>query len=343
MKVNMKITKLNLNVMIAVVLTLSLGGSAVAQLAPSAMAKTAVLTGNENGLRTARPLVDLSARTTIYFTGAKKTIDLANDPHVEQGKDLDLKTNQAASHQGNLYTFNLGVLATREYGDLGTTLDAYAIMSGPGGIAGDDILFQPNVQVVNKVFAVNLAIGSNVLTFTIDPYQKTPESNENNNTFTVTINVERIAPPIRIPKKIDLTTQGKIYLFADQHAKKIDYGKDLLVQANATVTVHGSQALKCFPPPGGIGTCNYIVGIVGVKLNRVDQRAQTEFDASINGKKIYAIGFDMIEGVSTQEAKLELKLQPGHNQVLFRIDPTNVIVEEDETNNYFMVDFNVVP
>ena len=132
--------------------------------------------------------VDLSSRRAIYLTGKKSVIDLKNDKYVAAGGTIKVKKSDAISCAGNKCTYGLGTIAFRN----GTTtaMKTYGQFSGKASTAGNTILFQDNETTKQHVLPVELAVGANVVTFTIDPENKIAETNENNNNFSVTIIVE---------------------------------------------------------------------------------------------------------------------------------------------------------
>lgn len=131
--------------------------------------------------------VDLSMRRAIYVTGKKSVIDLKNDSYVAAGETKRFRKAQAASCAQDKCTFNLGIIATRTGGG---ALSTYGLFSGKFGLVGNGIVFSAGNISRQQVLPVELAVGSNTVKFEIDPYKKTAETDENNNSFTVTIIVE---------------------------------------------------------------------------------------------------------------------------------------------------------
>jgi hypothetical protein len=132
--------------------------------------------------------VDLSIRRAIYITKSKTSIDLKGDRYVDENRNITLNKRQAESCQGNNCTFNLGVIAIKSGGP--STLSTYGQYTGAFGIVGNTITFAANESTKQQVLPVALAVGKNIVTFTIDPQKKIPETDEANNSVTVTIVVE---------------------------------------------------------------------------------------------------------------------------------------------------------
>ena len=133
--------------------------------------------------------IDLSSRRAIYLTGKKSVIDLKNDKYVAAGGTIKVKRSDAVSCSGNKCTYGLGAIAFRN----GTTtaMQTYGQFSGNTfGIVGNTISFQNNETTKQHILPVPLTVGTNVVTFTIDPKNKVAETNETNNSFAVTIVVE---------------------------------------------------------------------------------------------------------------------------------------------------------
>jgi hypothetical protein len=133
--------------------------------------------------------IDLSSRQAIYLTGKKSVIDLKTDKYVAAGGAIKVKRSEAVSCSGNKCTYGLGAIAFRT----GTknALQTYGQFSGKTiGIVGNTISFQNNETTKQHLLPVDLVVGANVVTFTIDPQNKIAETNETNNGFNVTIIVE---------------------------------------------------------------------------------------------------------------------------------------------------------
>lgn len=144
---------------------------------------------------------DLSMRTALYFTGAKTDkIDTATDKYVNKGGTMELKTNQAVGCDGDVCEFNIGFIAFGERAGGSGELSTYGLFTVENGSSvGNTILFADKEQIKQGVHKVKLKIGLNKVTFAIDPYNKTDEAREDNNTFSANFNVTK--PTIRIPGK----------------------------------------------------------------------------------------------------------------------------------------------
>jgi hypothetical protein len=131
---------------------------------------------------------DLSMREALYFTGANATsINLSKDVYVAKGSTLNLSAELAKTCEKNTCEFNVGFIGFRS-GNLNAALSSYGLISVEGaGLVGNTVLFASSETTKQMVLPVKLKLGLNRITFTIDPYKKTPESNERNNTFTVSV------------------------------------------------------------------------------------------------------------------------------------------------------------
>ena len=131
---------------------------------------------------------DLSMREALYFTGSNaSTIDLKNDKYVAKGATLNIPAELAKSCEKNTCEFNVGFIGFRS-GNLGTALSSYGLISVEGGgLVGNTVYFAASEATKQAVHPVKLKTGMNRITFTIDPYKKTPETNERNNTFSVNV------------------------------------------------------------------------------------------------------------------------------------------------------------
>ncbi len=146
-------------------------------------------------------LLDLSMRDALYFTGAKTDkIDLKNDKYAVKDGTMELKKSQATSCDGDTCDFNIGFIAFRS-GNVNGELSSYGLLQvEKGGLVGNTVYFASGEKTKQGVLPLKLKMGMNKVTFTIDPYKKTAESNEDNNSFTVNF---RVTPsPIVIPGKI---------------------------------------------------------------------------------------------------------------------------------------------
>ena len=146
-----------------------------------------------------QPLPDLSMRMALYFTGTKADkIDLATDKFVVAGATMQLKKSQGKNCDDNGCTFNIGFIATRS-GYTRGELSTYGLFTVEGvEMVGNTVFFGWPDKSKQGVHALKLKMGMNKVTFTIDPYQKTAETDENNNSFSASFNViSDTLPPIR--------------------------------------------------------------------------------------------------------------------------------------------------
>ncbi len=129
---------------------------------------------------------DLSMREALYFTGSKTTqIDTKNDRYVVKGGTMQLKATDGANCAGGFCEFNIGFIAFRT-GNGNSVLSSYGLLQvDSGGLVGNTVYFGSNETVRQGVLPLKLKPGMNKVTFTIDPYKKTSETNERNNSITV--------------------------------------------------------------------------------------------------------------------------------------------------------------
>ncbi|MGI8638887.1 MAG: hypothetical protein ACR2MG_02920 [Pyrinomonadaceae bacterium] len=146
----------------------------------------------------------------LYFTGTQtKTFDISNKKKfVAQGGTLQLSKSEATICEGDTCVFNIGFVVQRYGGNENLELSTYGLFQvGKGGLVGNTITFPKVSNLRTGILPLKLMVGTNKVTFTIDPYQKTPESNENNNSLSVTINVTPTL--IVIPGKKNKPRDGK--------------------------------------------------------------------------------------------------------------------------------------
>ncbi|HUR99569.1 MAG TPA: hypothetical protein VMZ26_16000 [Pyrinomonadaceae bacterium] len=129
---------------------------------------------------------DLGMREALYFTGSKTTqIDMKNDRYVVKGGTLQLKSSDATNCAGGFCEFNIGFIAFRTGGG-NSPLSSYGLLQvDSGALVGNTVYFAPAETIKQGVLPLKLKPGMNKVTFTIDPYKKTAETNERNNSMTV--------------------------------------------------------------------------------------------------------------------------------------------------------------
>lgn len=144
----------------------------------------------------AQAQTDLSMREALYFTGSKSTqIDLKNDRYVVRGGTMQLKASDGSNCAGGFCEFNIGFIAFRT-GNGDIALSSYGLLQvANGGMTGNTVYFGPSETVRQGILPLKLKIGMNKVTFTIDPYKKTPETNERNNSITASFNVADAGKP----------------------------------------------------------------------------------------------------------------------------------------------------
>jgi hypothetical protein len=132
---------------------------------------------------------DLKLRQALYSNGADASKVNTASRYATPSRALTLKKSEAISCDGDKCTFNLGFFALR--GDRGAELSTYALLRGATfGIVGNTVFFASGEMSRGVVHAVKLKAGENKVVVEIDPYKKTAESDEANNSFEVTIVVE---------------------------------------------------------------------------------------------------------------------------------------------------------
>lgn len=153
-----------------------------------------------------QPLPDLSMRAALYFTGAKSDkIDLAKDKYVTSDSTIELKKSQATSCDDSGCTFNIGFIAVRSEYTRGEFLTYGLFEVENVGVIGNTVYFANGELIKQGVHSVKLKMGMNKVTFTIDPYKKTAETNENNNSLAVNLKVTSLAfvmPGRKVPKDV---------------------------------------------------------------------------------------------------------------------------------------------
>ncbi len=133
--------------------------------------------------------LDLSVRTALYFTGAKAD---SWDKYVVKDGTMGLTTSQATSCDGTYCEFNIGFISWAERADGIGKVSTYALfIVDNGSMVGNELYFADKEVIKKGIHAVKLKIGMNKVTFTIDPYEKTAETDENNNSFSVNFNVTK--------------------------------------------------------------------------------------------------------------------------------------------------------
>ena len=136
-----------------------------------------------------RAATDLSMRRALYFTGSKTDkIDPKNDKYVAENGSITISQSSATKCEDGGCYFNIGFIAFRK--PSAGVLSTYGLIQAASGLVGNTVYFADSEAIKQGVFPVKLAIGSNKLTFQIDPYKKMAETDENNNSFSVTITVE---------------------------------------------------------------------------------------------------------------------------------------------------------
>jgi hypothetical protein len=142
------------------------------------------------GTVSASAQTDLSMRVALYFTGAKTDkIDLKNDKYVAKDGTMELNKSQAKTCDGNTCEFNIGFIAFRS-GNVNGDMSTYGLFQiGNEEMVGNTVSFVDQEKTKQGILSLKLKMGMNKVTFTVDPYKKTAETNEENNSFSVNFNV----------------------------------------------------------------------------------------------------------------------------------------------------------
>jgi hypothetical protein len=139
---------------------------------------------------------DLSMRVGLYFTGAKTDkIDRKNDKSVAKDGTMELRESQASNCDGKTCEFNIGFIAVRTGNSSGAFVTDVILRLEEAGMVGKKISFADKETSKEGILPLKLKVGTNKVTLTIDPYKKTAESNEDNNTFSVNL---RVMPSIKV-------------------------------------------------------------------------------------------------------------------------------------------------
>jgi hypothetical protein len=136
-------------------------------------------------------------REALYFTGqSSESINLSKDVYVAKGATLHVSADLARKCEKNKCEFNVGFIGFRSP-KADSALSTYGLISIDDGftLSGNTISFAAMETTKQGVLPVTLKMGQNKLTFTIDPYKKTRETNEGNNTFSVTVVVSAAGRP----------------------------------------------------------------------------------------------------------------------------------------------------
>jgi hypothetical protein len=133
----------------------------------------------------AQTRTDLHLRRALYFTGKPGAIDLKNDKYVAENGVMNLKKSEAFKTEGEYFYFYLGFIAFRE--PSGPQFQTHVQYQSKLQSIGNTTTFLNNEKTRQGVFPLKLQTGRNVIKIVIDPFQKTAETDENNNSFTVTI------------------------------------------------------------------------------------------------------------------------------------------------------------
>jgi len=132
--------------------------------------------------------VDLMMRPALYFNGKSSMKVETASKYATPDKAMTLQKSEALECAGDYCTFNLGFFVQRSGGE--GTLTSFAQVGGPGlASVGNSFLFDAGARSRDFVVPVRLKVGENKVRVSVDPYDKTPETNEGNNSFTVTVTV----------------------------------------------------------------------------------------------------------------------------------------------------------
>jgi len=133
--------------------------------------------------------VDFSMRRALYFTGNETQKIDKTGKYVAENGTMVLNQSQATKCEQDGCYFNLGFIVFRKPG--AGELATYATLKTQTSyVAGIEIVFEDKEATKEKILSLKLALGTNKVTFKVDPYEKAAESDEGNNTFAVTITVK---------------------------------------------------------------------------------------------------------------------------------------------------------
>jgi hypothetical protein len=135
-------------------------------------------------------LVDFNLRSALYANGAVKQKVNTAAQYATPDKPITLKKSEAIDCQGDFCTFNLGFIVIRNSSE-GNASTYALIRRGTTDVAGNTVSFPAGAKTSDLVLPCKLRLGENILTIEVDPYKKTAETNENNNSFVVKIIVEQ--------------------------------------------------------------------------------------------------------------------------------------------------------
>jgi len=133
--------------------------------------------------------VDFSMRRALYFTGNETQKIDKTGKYVAENGTMVLNQSQATKCEQDGCYFNLGFIVFRK--PAADELATYATLTTQASyVAGIEIVFADKEATKEKILSLKLALGTNKVTFKVDPYEKAAESDEGNNTFVVTITVK---------------------------------------------------------------------------------------------------------------------------------------------------------
>ena len=138
---------------------------------------------------------DLSMRRALYFTGTKtEKIDLKNDKYVAEGSTITVDKSEATFCDYEACSFHVGIIVFRKPAAGALTVFA-ELQREDLSVFGNSFLFADKEATHQLILDVKLKPGSKTkVTFLIDPNHQVPESDENNNSFSVWIKVGNYKP-----------------------------------------------------------------------------------------------------------------------------------------------------
>lgn len=139
--------------------------------------------------QTVKAQTDLSMRQALYYNGAKTVKVDTTSKYVTPGGTMKLKKSEALNCAAGFCEFNFAFFVFRD--NVASALSTYALIRGNGlGIVGNTVSFAAGEKIRDVVHKFKLKTGVNKVIVEVDPYKKLAETNENNNSFEVTIVVE---------------------------------------------------------------------------------------------------------------------------------------------------------
>lgn len=127
---------------------------------------------------------DLGLRKVLYHNGKSKVLS-GQSPYGTPDKPLVLSRKDALSCTPKQCTFNLGFYVTRDI--VSEKFSTYAMVTGGPAMVGNSVVFPDDAKSASLVLGVAVKDGTSVLTVTLKPYDAKNETNLDNNSFKITV------------------------------------------------------------------------------------------------------------------------------------------------------------